>query len=182
MILKNERNLLRPAKSIAEKMIKVDHTGENGAVNIYRAQRLISHIRARHLIPQLTEFQSHEEEHRDIFKTRLNEMGIRQCVSYHLSGIGGFVLGLITGLIGPSAIAATTYAVEDVVLSHLEHQMPFLQETDPESYKAVRRIYDDEMEHHQTAEVQMQQNKVLTKLLVRIVKLCTEGVIRFGMR
>ena len=182
MILKNERNLLRPAKSIAEKMIKVDHTGENGAVNIYRAQRLISHIRARHLIPQLTEFQSHEEEHRDIFKTRLNEMGIRQCVSYHLSGIGGFVLGLITGLIGPSAIAATTYAVEDVVLSHLEHQMPILQETDPESYKAVRRIYDDEMEHHQTAEVQMQQNKVLTKLLVWVVKLCTEGVILFGMR
>jgi len=182
MILKNERNLLRPAKSIAEKMIKVDHTGENGAVNIYRAQRLTSHIRARYLIPQLREFQSHEEEHRDIFKTRLNEMGIRQCVSYHLSGIGGFVLGFITGLVGPSAIAATTYAVEDVVLTHLEHQMPYLQETDPDSYDAVRQIYDDEMAHHETAEVQMQQDKILTKILILVVKLCTEGVIRFGMR
>jgi len=37
--------MLRPAKSVAEKMIKVDHTGENGAVNIYRAQRIIAHIR-----------------------------------------------------------------------------------------------------------------------------------------
>lgn len=173
---------MRAAKSIAEKMIKVDHTGENGAVNIYRAQRWVSYIRARHFIPQLQEFQSHEEEHRDIFMARLNEMGVRQCVSFHLSGIGGFALGLITGLLGPSAIAATTYAVEDVVLTHLEHQMPYLQQEDPDSYEAVRQIYDDEMSHHQTAEVQMQQDKLLTKLLIVIVKLCTEGVIRFGMR
>jgi len=181
-MLKNERNLLRSAKTIAEKMIKVDHTGENGAVNIYRAQRLVAHVRARHLIPQLTEFQAHEEEHREIFWQRLNNIGVRRCRSYHLSGLGGFALGLVTGLIGPSAIAATTYAVEDVVLTHLEHQMPYLKREAPESYIAVREIYDDEMAHHETAAVQMQQDKFLTKILVRIVKLCTEGVIRFGMR
>ena len=174
--------MLRPAKSTAEKMIKVDNTGENGAVNIYRAQRLMAHIRARHLIEQLKEFQSHEEEHREIFQDHLTELGVRRCMSYHLSGLGGFVLGLVTGLIGPSAISATTYAVEDVVLTHLEHQLPYLKEHSPNSHIAVQKIYDDEMSHHQTAEVQMQQDKLLTKGLVIIVKLCTEAVIRFGMR
>ena len=58
---------MRAAKTVAEKMIKVDHTGENGAVNIYRAQRLAASIRARSLLPQLKEFQEHEEEHREIF-------------------------------------------------------------------------------------------------------------------
>jgi len=182
MMLKNEQKFLRPAKTIAEKMIKVDHTGENGAVNIYRAQRLVSHIRARHLILQLAEFQSHEEEHREIFKERLNSIGVRKCMSYHFSGLGGFVLGFVTGLIGPSAVAATTYAVEDVVLEHLRHQMPYLEKEAPESYIAVRKIYDDEMAHHETAAVQMQQDKFLTKPLIGIVKLCTEAVIRFGMR
>jgi len=181
-MLKHEQKLLRPAKTVAEKMIKVDHTGENGGVNIYRAQHLVSHIRARHLMSQLAKFQAHEEEHREIFRNRLNNMGVRRCMSYHLSGLGGFVLGFVTGLIGPSAIAATTYAVEDVVLNHLEHQMPYLEKEAPDSHKAVREIYDDEMAHHQTAAVQMQQDKLLTKILVLIVKLCTQGVIRFGMR
>lgn len=181
-MLKNENKLLRPARTIAEKMIKVDHTGENGAVNIYRAQRWVSRLRARHLTPQLFEFQSHEEEHREIFRQHLNDIGVRKCMSYHLSGIGGFTLGFITGLIGPSAIAATTYAVEDVVLEHLRHQMPYLETEAPDSYRAVRKIYDDEMAHHETAEGQMLQDKFLTKIIVAVVKLCTEAVIRFGMR
>lgn len=181
-MLKNEIKLMRPAKTIAEKMIKVDHTGENGAVNIYRAQRFVSHIRARHLIPQLSKFQSHEEEHREIFRRHLNDIGVRKCMSYHISGLGGFTLGFITGMIGPSAIAATTYAVEDVVLTHLRHQMPYLAEAAPDSYRAVRQIYDDEMAHHETAAEQMLQDRVLTKALVAVVKLCTEAVIRFGMR
>ncbi|WP_367281214.1 demethoxyubiquinone hydroxylase family protein [Sneathiella sp.] len=37
---------LRPAKKTAEKMIKVDHAGENGAVNIYRAQRTVALFRS----------------------------------------------------------------------------------------------------------------------------------------
>ncbi|MBL6938793.1 MAG: demethoxyubiquinone hydroxylase family protein [Alphaproteobacteria bacterium] len=43
---------LRPAATVAEKMIKVDHAGENGAVNIYRAQRLVARIRAPSLLSQ----------------------------------------------------------------------------------------------------------------------------------
>ena len=135
---------LRPARTTAEKMIKVDHAGENGAVNIYRAQTLAARIRAPSLVKQLTEFQRHEEEHRTIFRDYLAKIGVRRCVSYHFSGLGGFSLGFITGLIGPKAIAATTFAVEHVVLRHLEEQLEYLRSADPEARDCVLRIHDDE--------------------------------------
>ncbi len=174
--------MLRPADSIAEKMIKVDHAGENGAVNIYRAQILASKIRAKALVPQLAEFQRHEEEHRKIFGTYLSKNGIRRCVSYHACGFGGFALGFVTGLVGPNAVAATTYAVEGVVPKHLEEQLAYLEQHDRGTYDCVSAIYDDELKHHDEAESHLSQGRVLTKVLIAIVKGCTELVFRFGMR
>lgn len=91
----------RKAATIAEKMIKVDHAGENGAVNIYRGQALSAKLRAPRLLSQLKEFQEHEQEHRYIFCSHLDAVGVKRCASYHLCGLGGFTLGLVTGLIGP---------------------------------------------------------------------------------
>ncbi len=173
---------LRPAGTVAEKMIKVDHAGENGAVNIYRAQTLVARIRAPSLVEQLTEFQHHEEEHRAIFRDYLAKIGVRRCVSYHLSGLGGFSLGFVTGLIGPKAIAATTFAVEHVVLHHLEEQLEYLRSADPQARDCVLRIHDDEWAHHDTAKGQMSRDGWLTRALIAIVQLCTETVIRIGMR
>ena len=172
----------RPAQTLSEKMIKVDHVGENGAVNIYRAQALMSAMFAPRLRAQLLDFQNHEQEHRKIFLGYLRKKGIRRCVSYHASGIGGFILGLVTGLIGQKAIFATTYAVENIVLDHLEHQMDYLADADVDAFDAVNQIYEDEKSHHDTAHAQLDTNSVLTKVIICTVKLCTNSVIRFGMR
>jgi 3-demethoxyubiquinol 3-hydroxylase len=173
---------LRPASTIAEKMIKVDHAGENGAVNIYRAQRLVARIRAPRLLKQLEEFQQHEEKHRRIFREHLDGIGVRRCVSYQFCGIGGFSLGLVTGLIGPSAIAATTFAVEHVVLHHLEEQLEYLRNASPEARDSVASILEDERAHHDAAETQLSRDGWLTRTLIVVVRLCTEQVIRIGMR
>jgi ubiquinone biosynthesis monooxygenase Coq7 len=179
---RTNKKRLRRAASIAEKMIKVDHAGENGAVNIYRAQRLAASLRAPSLRPQLLEFQRHEEEHRRIFQTQLTEIGVRRCVSFHACGVGGFTLGLVTGIIGPSAIAATTYTVEHVVLAHLQEQMEFLKSDDQRAYDCVVQIYADEKSHHDTAASQIATHGPLTRALIAIVQASTELVIRFGMR
>lgn len=172
----------RRAATIAEKMIKVDHAGENGAVNIYRGQRLAAMARAPSLSKQLTEFQRHEEEHRTIFRNHLTKIGVRRCVSYHLCGAGGFVLGLITGMIGPTAIAATTFAVEHVVLRHLEEQLDYLQSAAPEARDCVNQIIEDERGHHDAAESKLGRDRWLTRGLIVVVQFCTEQVIRIGMR
>lgn len=177
-----DRGQLRSASSIAEKMIKVDHAGENGAVNIYRAQHLVSRLRAPRLLAELRHFQDHEMEHRQIFADYLARHHIRRCVSYHLCGLGGWGLGLVTGLIGPKAVMATTYAVETVVLQHLQHQTGHLNDIDKDAFDCVSAIIQDEQEHHDHAFENIDRNSLLAKALIKVVSLCTEGVIRFGMR
>jgi len=173
---------LRPAQTTAEKMIKVNHAGENGAVNIYRAQRLVAGIRAPSIKAQLTVQQAHEEAHRRLFGNWLARNHIRRCVSYHLCGLGGFTLGLVTGVIGANAVAATTYAVENVVLTHLDRQIAYLSDHDPSACDCVKAILQDEQDHHDTAAHQLDQRDRLTRSLIWVVRLCTESVIRFGMR
>ena len=172
----------RPAETVAEKMIKVDHAGENGAVNIYRGQHIVARILHRHLCEGLAEFQAHEEAHRAIFRQYLARNNIRRCVSYHLCGIGGFALGIVTGMIGPKAISATTYAVENVVLAHLAEQMMYLRLHDASALQCVSRIHDDEKAHHDSAKLQMGVPDRLTRILISVVRSSTESVIRFGMR
>lgn len=174
--------MLRPAKTKSEKMIKVDHTGENGAVNIYRAQSIGARLFARDLLPDIKENQAHEERHREVFANQLDNWGVRRCVSFHLSGIGGFALGLVTGLMGRQAIHATTFAVEYVVLEHLEDQLAYLRNADPDAFECVAAIVADEQEHHDYAETNLKQDKWLNKALIVVIKTATEAVIRFGMR
>lgn len=174
--------MLRPALTVAEKMIKVDHAGENGAVNIYRAQAMVSRLLHPSLVPMLAENQRHEEQHRAIFGGHLRSRSIKRCVSYHACGLGGFALGMFTALIGQKAIHATTYAVEHVVLEHLAHQINYLRDTDPGAMACVMQIHADEQAHHDHAEAGIGERGTLTQIVIAIVRLCTEGVIRFGMR
>ena len=111
------------SQEFASRVLKVNHAGENGAVNIYAGQIFFARITAPAMVAELGEFKSHEERHRAIFWAELQRRNRPRCRSYWLCGIGGFMLGLITGVFGRRAIAATTVAVERVVLRHLEHQL-----------------------------------------------------------
>jgi ubiquinone biosynthesis monooxygenase Coq7 len=163
-------------------MLKVDHAGEHGAVNIYRGQRLVCRLTARDLLPELREFQSHEERHRLIFAAELKRRGIRRCRSYALCGLGGYVLGVVTALCGRSAIAATTCTVERVVLTHLREQLAFLKAADTAAYGAVSSIFDDEQSHHDRAAISIRQGAFWPRVIEPVVRLSTETVIWLGMR
>src|SRR6266545_2530889 len=135
-------------EELGSRILKVNHAGENGAVNIYAGQIFAAQLTARRLVVKLTEFKLHEQKHRAIFWAELQPRGRRRCRSYWLCGIGGFVLGLITGVFGHSAIAATTVAVERVVLRHLEEQLDLLRGKDQAAVDAISLIVTDEQQHH----------------------------------
>ena len=167
---------------LGDRILKVDHAGEHGAVNIYRAQILMSRWTAPQLTPLLRHFLDHELGHRALFRDRLQARGVRRCRSYLLCGVGGWTLGLLTGLLGPSAIAATTYAVESVVLEHLTEQQKQLRDTDAEAFDAVTRIVAEEQEHHDHGRDAMQAGAFWPPLLTPIVRASTQAVIWLGMR
>ena len=77
---------------------------------------------------------------------------VRRCRSFHFCGAGGYVLGFLTALFGRSAVAATTVAVERVVLRHLENQLQQLAGLDRAAYTAVAAIISEEQEHHDRGE------------------------------
>lgn len=93
------------ADGLGGRIVKVNHAGENGAVNIYAGQLLFARFTAPSLVEELREFRSHEMAHREIFRAELERRGVRRCRSYLLCGLGGYVLGLITGAFGRGAIA-----------------------------------------------------------------------------
>ena len=163
------------------RVLKVDHAGENGAVNIYAGQIFFARLTAPSLIPDLLEFKRHEERHRQIFQAELQARGVRRCRSYVLCGLGGYILGLITGLFGRGAIAATTVAVERVVLGHLKEQIRELEHTDVSAANAIRAIVSDEQEHHGRSEVHARASRVWLTVLAPVVAVSTEVVIWTGM-
>jgi 3-demethoxyubiquinol 3-hydroxylase len=170
-----------PNAELAGRILKVDHAGENGAVHIYAAQILVALVTARGLVSELREFRSHELRHRQIFAEELNRRGVRRCRSYLLCGIGGFILGLITGLLGKRAICATTVAVEQVVLRHLEHQLVQLRH-DSLAAQAIESIVQEEREHHDRSAALAEQHRIWHKVLTPIVSAATEAVIWLGMK
>lgn len=139
---------LNAGESLSGRILKVNHAGETGAVCIYAGQIVMARITARRLVAQLQEFKSHEERHRAIFLAELQRRGLPRCRSHGLCALGGWVLGLLTGLLGVRAMAATTVAVEHVVLQHLPHQLQALAGRDEAVVAAIAQIVDEEPQHH----------------------------------
>ena len=170
------------ALSHADRILKVNHAGEHGAVNIYRGQRLVCFWRDDALKRELEELRAHEERHRAIFAAELKRRGVRRCRSYALCGFGGFLLGISTGICGRPSIAAVTVAVERVVLRHLEVQLRELDGVDPAAHAAVASILEDERAHHDRAAQEPRQGIFWPRILKPTVSAATEFVIWTGMR
>jgi ubiquinone biosynthesis monooxygenase Coq7 len=171
-----------PAPGLADRYLKVNHAGEHGAICIYTAQIHIARLTAPTLVAELMEFRSHEITHRSIFLAELQRRGRPRCRSYWLCGLGGYFLGLITAICGRSAIAATTAAVEKVVLSHLQHQLVALGTSDPPATVAISAIIADEQHHHDRSEALAKTGRFWPKVIAPVVMASTEFVIWTGMR
>ncbi len=166
----------------AGRILKVNHAGEFGAVNIYRAQIAVARLfRAGHR-DMLEQFVKHEREHLALFKRELERRGVRRCRSFWLCGIGGYALGLFTGLLGRNGVMACTAAVETVVTGHLAAQLEVLRaERDLAACRAVESILQDEETHRDIA-VEESRNGILYRPLYRFVAASTEFVIWLGMK
>lgn len=167
---------------LGNRMIKVDHAGEHGAICIYSGQLFMARLFAPRMVAELQEFLSHERRHRAVFQAELQRRAYRRCRSYWLCGLGGWVLGLVTGLCGRKAIVATTVAVESVVLKHLAHQLHTLRDIDPQAVAAIASIVEEEQHHHDHSAAQIDVRDPWFRALTPVVTAWTETVIWMGMR
>jgi ubiquinone biosynthesis monooxygenase Coq7 len=167
---------------LSDRYLKVNHAGEHGAICIYTAQIHVARLTARSLVEELVEFRSHEIRHRSIFLAELQRRNRPRCRSYWLCGVGGYSLGLLTAICGRSAIAATTAAVEKVVLRHLQEQLSTLGVSDPQASAAIAAIVADEQQHHDRSDSLAKTGRFWPKVITPVVTASTEFVIWAGMR
>ena len=173
---------LAPGETLGDRVIKVDHAGEHGAVCIYTAQRWFARWRAPDMLAEIDDFIAHEKGHRARFAAELKRRGKTRCRSYWLCGAGGFALGMITGLAGRQAIAATTVAIERVVLRHMHDQIAELAAIDAHAADALRHVVAEEQEHHDLSAARLLRESGWSKLIEPVVSASTETVIGLGMR
>lgn len=167
----------------ARKILKVNHAGEFGAVNIYRSQLFVSRLFMKNMVPQIEEFLSDEKRHLELFWIEIQRRNGVKCKSYWLCGVGGFVMGFVSAMLGKRGIMACTWAVENVVVCHLQDQITYLRQTnDKYALETVEAILEDEQNHRDVGFVEGGTDNILYQPLRFMISLFTESVIRFGMR
>jgi len=159
-----------------ERIIRVDHAGEYGAINIYKSQLLVAKLFYKDIVKKLEEMLSHEKEHYSTFNKLLHSRNIRHCYAIKFWAIGGAMLGLFTGLLGRNAIWVCTNSIESTVLHHLEWQLEYLSKHDKEAHDAVLSIKADE-EAHQDFGQTNSSNSLAYKPIFWVVRKSTEFAI-----
>ena len=166
----------------AKKILKVNHAGEFGAINIYRSQILVSKLFRRSYVPLLENFLADETRHLNIFWVEIQRRDGIKCKSYWLCGLGGWLMGLLSAFFGQTGVMACTWAVESVVANHLHNQLRYLhQKKDQEAYDAVKSILEDE-ENHRDIGQNLGGKNILYAPFRFMISVFTEAVIRIGMR
>lgn len=165
-------------------ILRVDHAGEYGAVQIYRAQAAVfakapgkSDLSARMKI-----MQGEEAVHLDRFETLLNAHRVRPTVLLPLWRLAAQALGTGTALMGEKAAHACTEAVESVIGQHYADQVTELEDRDPELAAELSRFRDEELEHHDAAIASGAHEAPAYRLLTGVIKAGCRVAIKVSER
>jgi len=140
-----------PSKAeMVERMLRVDHAGEYGAVRIYEGQMAVLGKNAgggaiKHMADQ-------EEVHLATFNGLVADRRVRPTALLPLWHLAGFALGAGTALMGEKAAHACTVAVEEAIDEHYAAQIDRLEgEGEDDLRDTFEKFRQEELEHHDTA-------------------------------
>jgi ubiquinone biosynthesis monooxygenase Coq7 len=137
-------------EALVERVLRVDHAGEYGAVRIYEGQLAVlgrdsvAGAAIAHMAEQ-------ERRHLDAFEKLLPERQTRPTLLQPLWHAAGFALGAATALLGPKAAMACTVAVEEVIDEHYRAQIETLPEEEVLLKATLEEFRREEVEHRDTA-------------------------------
>lgn len=137
-----------PLEAEIERIIRVDHAGEYGAVRIYDGQLAVtSRGRTRDEIRHMAE---QEKRHLAAFEHLVRARRVRPTLLQPLWHLSGFALGAATALLGARAAMACTVGVEEVIDEHYCAQAERLGATEPVLRERILEFRADELRHRDT--------------------------------
>ncbi|MCR6643433.1 MAG: demethoxyubiquinone hydroxylase family protein [Terricaulis sp.] len=168
--------------SSLDEMIRVDHAGEFGAVQIYRGQRAVfERIESkRHAARLIAEMEAGEEEHLETFDRLIAERNVRPTIMAPIWRVAGFGLGAATALMGEKAAHACTEAVEEVIEQHYASQSAALEGVDEDLKTIVDRFREEELAHRDTAVEQGARDAPGYPVLSALIKFGCRAAIRIS--
>ncbi|RMF13977.1 MAG: demethoxyubiquinone hydroxylase family protein [Alphaproteobacteria bacterium] len=142
----------RPLEEEIDRILRVDHAGELGAVRIYEGQLAV--IGEHHpSSPVLRHMAAQERRHLKRFEDLIVERGVRPSLLSPFWHLAGYALGAGTALLGPHAAMACTAAVEEVIDEHYASQRARLEEVpgEEELRETIEEFRREEVEHRDEA-------------------------------
>ena len=134
-------------KQLVERIVRVDHAGEYGAVRIYEGQMAI--LGNTKVGPTIERMLNQEREHLSTFEDLMVSRGVRPTAFLPLWHAAGFAIGAATALMGEKAAMACTVAVEETIDEHYASQIKALAPYEEESIlqKTCVQFREEELEH-----------------------------------
>ena len=139
----------RSRDEIIERMIRVDHAGEYGAVRIYAGQQAV--LRDGKAAGLIRDMGAKEAEHLARFDRIVADRDVRPTALMPLWHVAGFALGAATALLGEKAAMACTAAVEEVIDEHYAGQAARLGRDEAELRATIEEFRADEAAHREEA-------------------------------
>jgi ubiquinone biosynthesis monooxygenase Coq7 len=136
-------------EQLIDRILRVDHAGEYGAVRIYEGQ--LSVLGRSRAAPVIRKMAAKEREHLAKFDEILPQRRVRPSLLQPLWHVAGFALGAATAFLGERAAMACTAAVEEVIDRHYADQAARLGDDEGPLRATLERYREDELEHRDTA-------------------------------
>jgi ubiquinone biosynthesis monooxygenase Coq7 len=132
-------------EQLLERLVRVDHAGEYGAVRIYSGQLAVlgkgpKKAMLNHMLEQ-------EVVHKEYFEKAIAARQGRPTVLQPVWHVAGWALGAGTALLGERAAMACTVAVEEAIDEHYAEQAEMLGDDEAELKETILKFRQEELEH-----------------------------------
>merc|ERR1711991_219664 len=124
-------------RELIDRVLRVDHAGEFGARRIYEGQLAVLQGPVREKVQEMYDQELH---HYDVMDEWVKKRRVRPTLLSPLWSVGGYALGAVTALLGPSAAMACTVAVETEIAKHYNDQLRELHEIAPDEKELLEII------------------------------------------
>lgn len=163
-------------EKILSQIIRVNHAGEFGAMNIYKSQIKFfkNDPNTRKMLDHMKE---QERIHLEFFAKQLLINNIAPTKFILIWKYFAKILGICTGALGKDAVMLCTIAVEEVIEEHYEEQKNLIDKIfsdDQEMLRLKEQIsifQKEEVEHKDMSEEICQTNNVIKLPLIILIKL-----------
>jgi ubiquinone biosynthesis monooxygenase Coq7 len=162
-----------------QRMIRVDHAGEYGAVRIYAGQLAVLGRGERGDL--LRHMKAQEEEHLRSFNAMVADRRVRPTALLPFWHVAGFALGAATAALGERAAMACTVAVEEAIDAHYAAQEERLED-EPALRETVARFRAEENEHREIGLAHGAEQAPGYRVLSAMIKAGCRAAIRISER